>query len=245
MLLFEYTVLGYTGKNMKYKLFLLATFLLFWGWAGYHPLYPHDWLLENYLVFLWVPIIILSARYLKLSNISYTLITMFMCLHVVGSHYTYSEVPFGFTLQDWFGSDRNMYDRLVHFSYGLLLVYPVREVFMRLAGAKGFWSYFFPIDMTFGFSAIYEIIEWRSAANVPTELGLAFLGSQGDVWDAQKDMLMAGIGAIITMCIVLLIHIILDRNVWKELKESFHIKKGDQPLGEVKLTEMIKHLPRR
>ena len=223
---------------MKYKIFLLAVFLAFWGWAAYQPLYPHDWLLENYLVFLWVPIILITGRYFKLSNISYTLITIFMCLHVVGSHYTYSEVPFGSTLGDWFGTDRNMYDRLVHFSYGLLLAYPVREVFMRLANARGFWSYFLPIDLTFGFSAIYEIIEWRSAANVSPELGLAFLGSQGDIWDAQKDMGLAGLGAIITMLIVFVIHVVLDKNVWKELKESFKIKDGDKPLGEVKLQEL-------
>ncbi len=223
---------------MKYKLFLFAVFLAFWGWAAYHPYDVHDWLLENYLVFLWVPIIIISGRYFKLSNVSYTLITIFMCLHVVGSHYTYSLVPFGDTLKDWFGSDRNMYDRLVHCSFGLLLAYPIREVFMRLGHAKGFWSYFLPIDLTFGFSAVYEIIEWRSAANVPTELGLAFLGSQGDVWDAQKDMAIAGTGAIIAMLIVFIIHVSFDKNVWKELKDSFHIQKGDRPLGEQRLIEL-------
>ncbi len=208
-------------------------FLSFWGWAAYHPIFPHDWLMENYLVFAWLPVILVSAKYFKLSNVSYTLITLFMCLHLVGSHYTYSEVPFGYTLGHWFGTDRNMYDRLVHFSFGFLLGYPVREVFMRLDGAKGFWSYFFPIDMTFGFSAVYEIIEWRSAASLPSDVGLAFLGSQGDVWDAQKDMLMAGLGAIIAMTIVFLFHVFLDKNIWKELRESFKIKKGVQPFGEV------------
>lgn len=226
---------------MKYKSFLFAVFIVFWGWAAYYPLDPHDWLLENYLVFLWVPIILISGRYFKLSNISYTLITVFMCLHVIGSHYTYSEVPLGYTLQDWFGSDRNMYDRIVHTSFGLLLAYPIREVFMRLGHAKGFWSYFLPVDLTFGFSAVYEIIEWRSAANVPTELGLAFLGSQGDVWDAQKDMLCAGVGAIIAMTIVFVVHIIYDKNIWKELKESFKIQGEDKPLGEVWLENAWKN----
>ena len=224
---------------MLYKSFLLCVFLVVWAFSAYHPLYPHDWLLENYLVFFWVPIIVLSGRYFRLSNTSYTLITLFMCLHVIGSHYTYSQVPFGYTLQEWFGADRNMYDRLVHFSFGLLLAYPFREVFMRLARAKGFWSYFFPIDITFSFSAIYEIIEWRSAANVPAELGLAFLGSQGDVWDAQKDMLLAGVGSIIAMVIVFLIHLALNRNVGKEFLESFRLQKSDRPLGEVELGRLI------
>ncbi len=223
---------------MKYKLFLFTVFFATWCWAAYKPLHPEDWLLENYLVFIFVPIIIFTGRYLKLSNLSYTLITIFMCLHVIGSHYTYVEVPFGYQLQEWFEADRNMYDRLVHFGYGLLLAYPVREVFIRVAKVKGFWSYFFPVDITFAFSSIYEIIEWRAAANVPPELGLAFLGSQGDVWDAQKDMALAGIGAIIAMLIVFLIHIKYNKNIWLEMRDSFRINTNDAPLGEVQLDNM-------
>lgn len=224
---------------MKYKLFLLVVFICTWAWAAYKPLYPEDWLLENYLVFFWIPIIILSARYFRLSNISYTLLTIFMCLHVIGSHYTYAQVPFGFTLQDWFEASRNMYDRLVHFSYGLLLAYPVREVFVRLAHARGFWGYFFPVDLTLSFSAIYELIEWWSARNVTPELGLAFLGAQGDVWDAQKDMGLAGLGALITMCVVLIIHICLNKKVWKELIVSLKVSSRDGPLGEEQLARLL------
>ena len=223
----------------KYKWFLLAVFALFWGWAAYHPVYPADWLLENYLVFMWVPIIIILGRYFKLSNLSYTLITIFMCLHVVGSHYTYAEVPFGDVLKDWFNADRNMYDRLVHFSFGFLLAYPIREVFVRIAKTKGFWGYYFPLDLVLAFSATYELIEWWSARNVDPSAALAFLGSQGDVWDAQKDMAMAGLGALISMIIIFLVHVALDKHIWKEMKESFKIEKGDKPLGEVKLAEML------
>src|SRR6185436_14654745 len=96
----------------KYKLTLIAAFLIVWVWAAINPMFRHDWLLENYLVFIFVPIILILGRYLRLSNVSYTLITIFMILHVIGSHYTYELVPFGNTLQHWFGSDRNMYDRL-------------------------------------------------------------------------------------------------------------------------------------
>jgi putative membrane protein len=224
----------------RYKWFLLIVFALFWCWAAYNPVFPDDWLLENYLVFMWVPIILLLGRYFKLSELSYTLITIFMCLHVIGSHYTYAGVPFGDTLKDWFNSDRNMYDRLVHFSFGLLLAYPIREVFMRLAKVKGFWSYYFPLDLVLAFSCTYELIEWWSARNVDPAAGLAFLGSQGDVWDAQKDMGLAGLGSLIAMLLVLCVHIALDKKWWKEMKESFRIEKGDKPLGEVKLKEMLK-----
>lgn len=224
----------------KYKWFLLIVFVLFWAWAAYHPVYPADWLMENYLVFMWVPIILLLGKYFKLSSFSYTLITIFMCLHVVGSHYTYAEVPFGDVLKDWFNADRNMYDRLVHFSFGFLLAYPIREVFVRIAKTKGFWGYYFPLDLVLAFSATYELIEWWSARNIEPSAALAFLGSQGDIWDAQKDMAMAGLGALVSMVIIFLIHVAFDKNIWKEMKESFRIEKGDKPLGEVKLAEMLK-----
>lgn len=223
----------------KYQKVLLLIFALVWIWAAINPLFPQDWLLENYLVFIFVPIILICGRYFKLSSLSYTLITAFMILHVIGSHYTYEKVPFGSVLQDLFGSDRNMYDRLVHFSFGLLLAYPVREVFMRLAGARGFWSYYLPLDLTLSFSAIYEIIEWLAAANVGSAAGIAFLGAQGDIWDAQKDMLLAGTGALITMCIVAFINWKYNKEFWKEFRDSFRIPNGDKPLGEVKLKEMM------
>lgn len=203
-----------------YHYFLLISFVIVWIWAAINPLFPHDWLLENYLVFISVPLILLSARYFKLSDTSYGLITLFMILHVIGSHYTYAEVPFGDTLQTWFDAERNMYDRLVHFAFGFLLAYPIHEVFLKIARAKGFWSYFFPFDVTLSFSALYEVIEWIAALNVDPAAGIAFLGSQGDVWDAQKDMGLAGLGALLAMFTVALVHAYKKQNFWQEMKES-------------------------
>ena len=228
----------------KYRWFLLFAFIVFWVWAAANPVYPHDWLLENYLVFIFVPLIIIAGRYFKLSDVSYTLITIFMILHVIGSHYTYAEVPFGNTLKNWLGADRNMYDRLVHFSFGFLLAYPIREVFLRLAKVKGFWGYYLPLDFTFSFSAIYEIIEWIAASSVDPVAGSAFLGSQGDIWDAQKDMLCAGVGAFVSMLVILFINWKLDKNFWEEFKDSFKISKGDKPLGEVGLAALLKRKSR-
>ncbi len=196
----------------SFRLALLAIFVITWCWAAWKPLYPDDWLLENYLVFFFVPVILITGRFFSLSDLSYGLITLFMCLHVIGSHYTYAEVPFGEILQRWVGADRNMYDRLVHFCFGLLLSYPIREVLVRLAGLKGFWSYFFPVDVTFAFSSIYEIIEWMAAARTAPDLGLAFLGTQGDIWDTQKDMLLAGSGAVAAMIFVFLIRFYAKSN---------------------------------
>ena len=226
-------------QGYGFRLLLLAIFAVTWAWAAWKPLHPDDWLLENYLVFFWVPVLLLTARMFRLSDISYGLITLFMCLHVIGSHYTYAEVPFGEVLQGWVGAERNMYDRLVHFCFGFLLAYPVREVLVRIAHLRGFWAYFFPVDITFSLSAIYEIVEWKAAAVVAPELGLAFLGTQGDVWDAQKDMLLAGMGAILAMFIVFLFNLWLNPNIWRDLRNSFRLRRGDRPLGEAKLEEWL------
>ena len=113
-------------------------------------------------------------------------------------------------------------------------------MFVRIAKAKGFWGYYFPIDLTLAFSATYELIEWWSARKLDPSAGLAFLGSQGDVWDAQKDMALAGLGSIITMTVICLVHVMLDKNIWKEMRESFRIEKSDKPLGEEALHDLLK-----
>ena len=107
----------------------------------------------------------------------------------------WSEALFGVRLNDLLGLERNHFDRLVHFSYGLLLAYPMRELFLRVADARGFWGYFLPLDLTLSTSAIFELFEWAAAELFGGDLGVAYLGSQGDMWDAQKDMALAGLGA--------------------------------------------------
>jgi putative membrane protein len=139
------------------------------------------------------------------------------------------------------GADRNMYDRLVHFCFGLLLAYPVREVFVRITRARGVWGYWLPVELTLAFSAIYELIEWGAAKVVDPAAGLAFLGSQGDIWDAQKDMALAGLGSVITMLLVLGVHLWYRRaDTWRELIQSMHIPKEDSPLGEVALRKLAR-----
>ncbi|MDA8127706.1 MAG: DUF2238 domain-containing protein [Betaproteobacteria bacterium] len=223
----------------RYHALLLGVFAAVWIWAAIDPVYPHDWLLENYLVFIFVPFILLTARYFRLSDLSYTLITVFMLMHVVGSHYTYAEVPFGATLQHWLGAQRNMYDRLVHFSFGLLLAYPLREVLMRVAKVRGLWSYWLPFALVLAFSGAYEIIEWLVAARVEPSAGLAFLGAQGDVWDAQKDMAVAAVGAAISLLVVAGIHWRFDPAFLSDLRASLKIEHDDKPLGERAVRDLL------
>jgi putative membrane protein len=224
----------------RYQKLLLTIFIVIWVWAGIAPKYRHDWLLENYLVFIFVPLIFLAGRYFRFSNLSYSLITLFLCMHVIGSHYTYAEVPFGQTLQHWFGAARNMYDRLVHFSFGLLMAYPMREVFLRVARTRGVWGYWLPLVLILAFSAIYEIVEWLVAQSVDPSAGLAFLGAQGDIWDSQKDMLVAGIGAAVAMAVVASVHLIYDREFPRELRQSLVMDNNDHPLGEVEFRRLRK-----
>jgi putative membrane protein len=223
---------------MTYRRFLVLAFVAVWTWAAIEPFSPEDWLLENYLVFLFLPLILLLGHYFELSKVSYTLIALFGILHVIGSHYTYSLVPFGYILQRWFGAERNMYDRMVHFAFGFLLAYPIREAFLRIAKVRGFWGYYLPLDVTLAMSAVYEIVEWIVAARVDAKAGLAFLGSQGDVWDAQKDMLLAGCGAMLAMLSVAAFNFYYDRNFVRDLQQGFRLDKNDQPLGEISLRKL-------
>jgi putative membrane protein len=211
---------------------------------------PHDradWLLENSLLFAGVGVLVATRRALPLSRVSYTLIFVFLCLHAVGAHYTYSLVPYdawvasltGRTLSSLTGWQRNHFDRLVHLCYGLLLAYPAREVFLRVADVRGFWGYYLPLDVVMATSVVYELIEWGAASAFGGELGVAYLGTQGDPWDAQKDMALATAGAIIAMMITAAINWRYQRDFAREWAESLRVK-GRRPLGEETLAARMR-----
>jgi putative membrane protein len=164
--------------------------------------------------------LIATYRRLRLSNFSYALIFAFMCLHVIGAHYTYSNVPledwsatvarwFGvqnFDVQAAFGLTRNHYDRFVHLMFGLLLTYPLRELIVHIARLRGGWSYTLPLAIMLSFSTAYELIEWGIAMVFAPDVGQAYLGTQGDEWDPQKDMALAALGSTVTSLIIALAH---------------------------------------
>jgi putative membrane protein len=184
---------------------LLAWYGLLWTALAIAPRDREDWLLENLLALTAVAVLAITYRWFQFSTTSYVLITVFLSVHAVGAHYTYAEVPFGFWLQELFGFARNHFDRLVHFSYGLLLAYPLRELLIRLAGVEGFWSYYLPVSGMLAQSGFFEIVEAVVAQLVSPELGTAYLGTQGDEWDAQKDMLAACSGALLCMVLVMVV----------------------------------------
>jgi putative membrane protein len=164
-----------------------------------------NWLLENTLSFIFVFLLIITYKNHQFSDLSYLLICVYLCLHVYGSKYTYAENPFGYWLQNVFHSTRNHYDRIVHFSFGFLLAYPMREMFLKWLKYPKWVAWLLPIEITLSISAFYELIEWAVADLFFKAHGDSYLGTQGDIWDAQKDIFLAFCGAIIATTIVSLI----------------------------------------
>ena len=203
--------------------------------------------MENALAVAAVAILAGFHRRLLLSRISYTLIFVFMCVHQVGAHFTYAEVPYdawfqkltGRSFDHLVGWDRNNFDRVVHFAYGLLLAYPVREMFLRVANVRGFWGYFLPLDLTMSTSMLYELLEWAAAAVFGGGAGQAYLGTQGDEWDAHKDMALASLGALTAMSITALINWRLQRDFAREWVGSLRVK-HKAPLGEDEIARMTR-----
>jgi putative membrane protein len=234
-----------------YPVWLLGVFVLWFGVWAIRPPHPRDFVLEHLFTVAFVALLCWSHARFRLSNLSYTMIFIFLCTHVVGAHYTYSEVPYeewfrrlgswvwvqDFSVQSLFGFTRNHYDRLVHFLFGLLMAYPVREVFIRIVGVRGFWGYYLPLDVMMSFSMVYELIEW-GVAMTAGDVGESYLGSQGDVWDAQKDMALATLGGLIAMATTALVNWRYGRDFAAEMAFSPQ-PQGSAPLGEVRIAEML------
>jgi putative membrane protein len=181
-----------------------AMALIFFANA-YRPERIFDFFLENAAVTILLTGLILSYRKLSLSDLSYLLIVVYLSIHEWGAHYKYSDVPLGEWMKPWLHTSRNMYDRVAHFSFGLMLSYPMQEVFMRSVGVTSRWRYLLPIEATLSFSAIYEMMEAGAATVLSPQRGEEFVGMQGDMWDSQEDMFMAGIGSLVAMLVIAVI----------------------------------------
>ncbi len=166
-------------------------------WTAYEPTDRQFWLLSTLLPTVFVLLLLSTYRYLPLSSASYALISLFLTLHMIGVHYTYAQTPMGAWLDHTLHMGRNHYDRVVHFSFGLFLTYPMEELFRLTGVLRGWLLYYLPVMTILGLSGLWEIIESWVAQTVHPELGLTYLGSQGDVWDAQKDMTAALYGSLV------------------------------------------------
>src|SRR5579884_884185 len=190
------------GKRPRLVI-IVGVYFALWIVLSLHPVDRADWAMENVLVFLIWAVLITGWRWFQFSDLSYGLIFLFLTLHEFGAHYTYDKVPLGYWLKNTFHFARNDYDRIVHFSFGFCWAYPVREFLRNAARIPQGWSYYIPLSAVLAWSAVYEIIEAYTAQWFPGQEE-QFVGMQGDIFDSQRDMTCALMGAVLCMVLVFL-----------------------------------------
>ena len=191
------------------QLLLIVLFVLLLVVSCFDPPYPSELVLQHVPTALFLVALIATRRRIGLSLGSLSLILSFMGLHLLGARYLYSNVPcdewttklFGSSVSERFQLTRNHYDRVVHFAYGLLLVYPAREVFAGNLKFDGPWSWCLAVQFVMATSMLYEICEWGVAIAFAPEWAEQYNGQQGDMWDSQKDMSLALAGSLIIVAI--------------------------------------------
>ena len=196
----------------RYKSWLLAFFVLFATASCIRPPYPEQLPLQHIPTVIVIVGLLTIKKLKSLSNTGFTLFLLFMTLHVIGARYIYSYVPydvwcksmFGFTLKDALSLTRNDYDRLVHFSYGLLMLYPLRELLLRYSNASATFANYVSVEFIMASSMLYELFEWFIAEILSPQNAEAYNGQQGDPWDSQKDMASALLGALVALVIILI-----------------------------------------
>ncbi len=182
----------------NYPLILLSLFLIILLISGISPNYRNVWLSEHIVTVFVLGILILTYKKFQFSNLSYTLIFVFLVMNTIGSHYSYSEVPMFEWIKEAFDLSRNHYDRLAHFMYGLTFYFPIYEFISKKLKVRGIWAHLVSFLIIIGTKGLYEILEFASIFFSSADTSTGFLGMQGDVWDAQKDMLLGGIGALVS-----------------------------------------------
>jgi putative membrane protein len=187
-------------------LLFLGAGVLFLTLSGYRPVDAFTWVLEIFPAVIGAAVMIATYRRFPLTTLLYFLILVHALILMLGGHYTYANVPLGFWMQDAFGFTRNHYDRIGHFAQGFVPAMIARELFLRHNVVKrGPWLFAIVVLCCLGISAIYELIEWWTA-ELSGSAADAFLGTQGDPWDTQKDMLMAGLGASVALLTLSRVH---------------------------------------
>lgn len=199
-----------TRQNYTVPLLLLALYILVFSVCAIAPYDRAVWWAENIPVLMVVAALLWISRSYRFSNTSYILMSVFIILHTIGGHYTFERVPFDAVTQ-FFGFERNHYDRMAHFSVGFY-AFPIAEVLLvtRLVHTRWIIA-LFPVFTIATVAGVYEIFEWQYALNSDPAAGIAVLGSQGDIWDAQKDILADTLGAILVIVLFFYQH-------WSELK---------------------------
>ncbi len=173
-----------------------AVFLAVTAWSAVRPYHLADYLLELATPLGGLVLLIATARWYRFTPLAYRLMFIEGIILLVGAHYTHERVPIFDWLKGPLGWERNHYDRFAHFAVGFLLAIPFRELIVRYAGVRSRPASVLAAVSVMAMACVYEISEWWIAAAASPELGAAYLGSQGDLWDAQKDMLLDSLGGI-------------------------------------------------
>ena len=174
---------------------LLVIVIALLVWSGLNPFDRFTWWLEVAPILLAIPLLLWSAQRFPLTPLLCVLLALHAVVLLIGGHWSYARVPFGFWLQDLLGFARNPYDRIGHLAQGFVPAILARELLLRTSTlTRGGWLNFLIVAACLGFSAFYELLEWWAALTAE-EAAIEFLGTQGDVWDTQWDMLLAGLGA--------------------------------------------------
>jgi len=164
------------------------------------------WVLEVFPILLGFPVLFFTYKRFPLTKLIYILLIIHFVILSVGAIYTYAKVPLGFWMQDWFGFSRNNYDKIGHFAQGFVPALLTREILLRTSPLRpGKWLNFIIVSICLAISAFYELIEWWVSA-LQGASAEDFLGTQGDPWDAQSDMLFALIGAIVALIVFAKLH---------------------------------------
>ena len=180
-----------------YRRTLLALFALVFIWSAVRPHDYFTWVLEVFPAVIGIALLLATRRIFPLTPLLYTLLLLHAAILCAGGHYTYAEVPLGFWMKRAFGFARNNYDRIGHFAQGFVPAIAAREILVRRNVVRGRgWLYFIIVAVCLAISAAYELLEW-SVSVATGQKSDAFLGTQGDVWDTQKDMALALAGALI------------------------------------------------
>lgn len=186
-------------KSAVFPMLLAVAFATFWGYMAVDPLMRDVWWAENIPIMVVYLLLVITFPLFRFSNLAYVLMSAWLVLHTIGGHYTFANVPFDY-FTDMFDLERNHFDRLGHFSIGFY-AYPIAEYLRRKRLAELPVIYFFSLFAIMALAAGYEIIEWQYAVIAGGDAGTEFLGSQGDIWDAQKDMLADTLGALTSLFI--------------------------------------------
>jgi len=193
-------------RNRVAPLILLIGTIAAFVWSAVNPTDRVTWVLETFPVMVAAPLLVLSYRRFPLTTLAYTLVFVHAVILCVGGHYTYAEVPPFNWLRDRFDLSRNHFDRVGHFAQGFVPAIIAREILLRTSPLRrGKWLFFLVVCVCGAISAFYELIEWWAAV-LSGDNATAFLATQGDQWDTQKDMALAFVGAILAQVLLTRTH---------------------------------------